>query len=205
MCPVRDLFLPEPACRIGSFLAISRTGMDPFRPGGIRPNDLERPLMSTVHKKANHIFSTAIALFVSGAALAQTDSSGFVHFVPDEIKWVQSPSIPTGGQGTVVYGDPRKAAAYITRVKQPADYKVQPHTHPEERVYTVISGTFYIGFGEEFDPKRLKAFPAGSVFVVPANASHFHWMRSGEAVVQVSGVGPSGIEYVDHSHDPRKK
>jgi hypothetical protein len=51
---------------------------------------------------------------------------------------------------------------------------------------------------------KLKAFPAGSMFVVPANASHFHWMRSGEAVVQVSGVGPSGIEYVDRADDPRK-
>ena len=103
----------------------------------------------------------------------------------------------------MLYGDPRKAAPYITRVKLPADYRIEPHTHPEERVYTVISGTFYIGFGEKFDPTVLKAFPAGSAFVVPANASHFHWMRSGEAVVQISGLGPSGIEYMDHSDDPR--
>jgi mannose-6-phosphate isomerase-like protein (cupin superfamily) len=160
--------------------------------------------MAKVHRQATHIISAAFALSVSVAALAQTDPSGFVQFVPDEIKWIQSPSIPAGGQGAVVYGDPRKAAPYVTRVRQPADYRVQPHTHPEERVYTVISGTFYIGFGEKFDSTRLKAFPAGSVFVVPANASHFHWMRSGEAVVQVSGVGPSGIEYIDHSDDPRK-
>jgi len=104
----------------------------------------------------------------------------------------------------VLYGDPRKAAPYITRVRLPADYRIEPHTHPEERVYTVISGTFYIGFGEKFDPTALKAFSAGSAFVVPANTSHFHWMRSGEAVVQISGVGPSGIEYVDHSDDPRQ-
>jgi hypothetical protein len=57
---------------------------------------------------------------------------------------------------------------------------------------------------DKFDPTKLKALPAGSMLVVPANMSHFHWMRSGEAVVQISGVGPSGIEYVDHDDDSRK-
>jgi quercetin dioxygenase-like cupin family protein len=201
---VRTSLFREPVCRIGSFLADLADAIDQFKTWQHSSNDLGRPLMAAVHKKANQIISTAFALSVSVAALAQTDPPGFVQIVPDQIKWAQSPSIPTGGQGAVVYGDPRRAAPYITRVKLPADYKIQPHTHPEERVYTVISGTFYIGFGEKFDPTRLKAFPAGSVFVVPAKASHFHWMRSGEAVVQVSGVGPSGIEYIDHSHDPRK-
>ena len=147
---------------------------------------------------------TAFTLAVSAGALAQTEPPGFVQIGPDQIKWSQSPSIPRGGQVATVYGDPRKAAPYITRVKLPADYRIQPHTHPEERVYTVIAGTFYIGFGEKFDTTALKPFPAGSIFVVPANASHFHWMRSGEAVVQISGVGPSGIEYVHHSDDPRQ-
>ena len=154
--------------------------------------------------KVPRIIATAFAQSVSAAALAQTEPPGLVQIVPDQIKWSPSPSIPKGGQVAVVYGDPRKAAPYITRVKRPADYRILPHTHPEERVYTVISGTFYIGFGEKFDPMELKAFSAGSAFVVPANASHFHWMKSGEAVVQISGVGPSGIEYVDHADDPRQ-
>jgi mannose-6-phosphate isomerase-like protein (cupin superfamily) len=153
--------------------------------------------------KSVHIVCMALAWFASAATQAQTDPSGFVQILPDQIKWTPSTTIPPGGQGAILYGDPRKPVPYITRVKQPADYKIAPHTHPEERVYTVISGTFYIGFGDKFDSTRLKALPAGSVIVVPANASHFHWMRSGEAVVQVSGVGPSGIDYVDHADDPR--
>jgi quercetin dioxygenase-like cupin family protein len=155
-------------------------------------------------RKKVDFMSIAFALCASVAAQAQTEPPGFVQIVPDQIRWSQSPTIPKGGEVAVVYGDPRKAAPYVTRVKLPADYRIQPHTHPEERFYTVISGTFYIGFGEKFDPSRLKAFPAGSAFVVPANASHFHWTRSGEAVVQISGVGPSGIEYLDHGDDPRQ-
>jgi quercetin dioxygenase-like cupin family protein len=160
--------------------------------------------MLTLHKLAIHIMGTALVLSASSSLMAQTDPPGFVQIVPDQIKWQPTAAIPSGGQSSILYGDPRKASPFVTRVKQPADYKIPPHTHPEERVYTVMSGTFYIGFGDKFDPTKLKAFPAGSMFVVPANASHFHWMRSGEAVVQVSGVGPSGIEYVDRADDPRK-
>jgi quercetin dioxygenase-like cupin family protein len=160
--------------------------------------------MPTLHRAAVHILATALTFAMSSSLMAQADPPGFVQFAPDQIKWQSSPSIPAGGQSAVLYGDPRKAAPFVTRVKQPAGYKIPPHTHPEERTYTVISGTFYIGFGDQFDPAKLKAFPAGSMFVVPAHTSHFHWMRSGEAVVQVSGVGPSGIDYVDHDDDPRK-
>lgn len=146
----------------------------------------------------------AVVLSASAAVIAQTDPAGFAQVLPNRIRWAPSPSIPPGGQSTIVYGDARKNAPYINRVKLPADYKIAPHSHPEERVYTVLSGTFYIGFGDTFDASRLRAFPAGSAFVVPAHASHFHWMRSGESVVQISGVGPSGIEYVDPDDDPRK-
>ena len=161
--------------------------------------------MRTPHRAAIHAVGAVFAVCVSSSLVAQTDPAGFVQFAPDQIKWQPSTAIPPGGQSAVLYGDPRKAALFVTRLRQPADYRIQPHTHPEERTYTVISGTFYIGFGDKFDPSKLKAFPAGSMFVVPANTSHFHWMRSGEAVVQISGVGPSGIEYVDHDDDPRKK
>jgi quercetin dioxygenase-like cupin family protein len=160
--------------------------------------------VAALHKKSIYIIGAALALALAAAAMAQTDPAGFVHTTPDQIKWTNSSVIPPGGQNAIMYGNPRKAEPFITRVKLPADYKIQPHTHPEERVYTVISGTFYIGFGDKFDPARLEAFPVGSVFIVPAGASHFHWTRSGEAVVQISGVGPSGTEYVDHADDPRK-
>ncbi len=151
--------------------------------------------------------AAALSLAAIGA-IAQSvsaDPPRFAQWLPDTIRWSPSAAIPRGGESAVLYGDPRKAAPYITRVKLPDGYRIAPHSHPEERVYTVISGTFYIGFGDTFDASRLKAYPQGSAFVVPANASHFHWMRSGEAIVQISGVGPSGIEYVDHADDPRGK
>ena len=136
-------------------------------------------------------------------AASQDDPRGFAQVLPDQVPWRASKATPPGGEGAAMYGDSSKPGLFINRFRQPANYKVPPHRHPEDRVYTVMSGTFYIGFGDRLDPSRLKAYPPGSVFVVPANASHFHWMRSGEAVVQITGVGPSGIDYVDRADDPR--
>ena len=92
---------------------------------------------------------------------------------------------------------------YTVRVKVPSGVKLMPHRHQEDRVYTVISGIFYIGVGDRFDVGTLQAYPPGSVVVLPGNTSHFHWAKSGEYVTQVSGMGPLGIDYVNPGDDPR--
>src|SRR5262245_11264337 len=80
-----------------------------------------------------------------------------------------------------------------------------PHRHPEDRVYTVISGVFYIGLGDQLEGDKLQAYPPGSVIVLPGNTSHFHWARTGEYVTQVTAMGPLGIEYVAPRDDPRER
>ena len=78
-----------------------------------------------------------------------------------------------------------------------------PHKHPEDRVYTVMSGVFYIGLGEHFDGDGMTAYPPGSVIVLPGGTWHFHWAKSGEYVTQVTAIGPLGFEYLDPHDDPR--
>jgi len=92
----------------------------------------------------------------------------------------------------------------VVRVKVPSGVKLMPHWHHEDRVYTVMSGVFYIGLGDTFDAGKLAAYPPGSVIVLPGGTSHFHWARSGDYVTQVTAVGPLGLEYVDPGDDPRK-
>jgi hypothetical protein len=78
-----------------------------------------------------------------------------------------------------------------------------PHRHPEDRIYTVMSGVFYIGLGEQFDADNMHAYPPGSVIVLPGETYHFHWAKSGEYVTQVSAMGPLGLEYKQTRDDPR--
>ena len=94
---------------------------------------------------------------------------------------------------------------YVIRVKVPSGVKLMPHRHPEDRVYTVMSGVFYIGLGDRFDADKLQSYPPGSVIVLPGNTSHFHWAQSGEYVTQVTAIGPLGVEYVKSDDDPRNQ
>jgi hypothetical protein len=85
----------------------------------------------------------------------------------------------------------------------PGGVKLMPHRHPEDRIYTVMSGVFYIGLGETFDAAALQAYPPGTVVVLPGNTAHFHWAKSGEYVTQVTAIGPLGLDYEHVSDDPR--
>lgn len=148
------------------------------------------------------------ALLVTSAAmpLAQAqplplDKVGALH--NEDVEWRNFPAFPKEVKLAVIAGDPSQSAPYVVRVKVPNGIKLMPHTHPEDRIYTVMSGVFYIGFGTVFDPDKLVAYGPGSVVILPANTPHFHWAKSGEYISQVYGTGPLGLEYVDSHDDPR--
>lgn len=128
---------------------------------------------------------------------------GAIH--AEAIRFEPFAAFPPHAELAKVVGDPSLPGPYVVRVKVAGGVKLLPHTHPEDRVYTVISGVFYIGFGSVFDASRLQAYGPGSIVVLPGNTPHFHWAMSGEYVSQVSGVGPLGIEYVDGRDDPRSE
>jgi hypothetical protein len=77
-----------------------------------------------------------------------------------------------------------------------------PHRHPEDRIHTGMSGVFYIGLGDQFDSDKVKAYPPGSVIVLPGDTPHFHWAKSGEYITQVTAIGPLGLEYMDPGGPP---
>ena len=122
----------------------------------------------------------------------------------EDIRWEPFAGFPPSARLAVLVGDPSAAGLYTIRVRVPRDVRLMPHRHPEDRVYTVISGVFYIGFGDCFDADRLQAYPPGTVIVLPGNTPHFHWAKSGEYVTQVTALGPLGLEYVQSHDDPRK-
>jgi quercetin dioxygenase-like cupin family protein len=127
----------------------------------------------------------------------------FRSILPEEIEWKPFAAFPPSVRLAVVVGKPSESGPYTMRVRVPHDVKLMPHRHPEDRVYTVISGVFYIGLGDHFDEDRLQAYPPGSVIVLPGNTSHFHWAKSSEYITQVTAMGPLGLEYFNPQDDPR--
>jgi len=127
----------------------------------------------------------------------------FRSILAEDIVWKPFPAFPPSVRLAVVVGHPSEPGPYTIRVKVPHGVKLMPHRHPEDRVYTVLSGIFYIGLGDQFDADKLQAYPPGSVIVLPGDTSHFHWAKSSEYVTQVTAVGPLGLEYLSAKDDPR--
>ena len=119
----------------------------------------------------------------------QSGQAAFRTILPEEIEWKPFAAFPPAARLAIVVGEPVREGPYTIRVKLPHGTKMMPHSHPEDRIYTVISGIFYIGLGDTFDPEKLQAYPPGSVVVLPGNTSHFHWAKSGEYITQVPRLG----------------
>jgi quercetin dioxygenase-like cupin family protein len=145
--------------------------------------------MNKIDRFSRIAFLTA-AISVSGFSCAQADDSTILKF-PQDIKYTSSGK---GVETAVIYGDPSKPGLYVIRLKLPAGAKVMPHIHPGEvRTMTVLSGTLYFGFGNEFDETKLKAYPPGTFFTELSTTPHFVSAKDGEVIFQASGIGPSGM------------
>jgi Domain of unknown function (DUF4437) len=93
---------------------------------------------------------------------------------------------------------------FTFRIKFPVNFKVPPHWHPAVERVTILSGTLHLGRDDTFDEAKTKALPAGSIYITEPKINHFGW-TSKETVVQLSGMGPWGITYVNPADDPRKQ
>jgi quercetin dioxygenase-like cupin family protein len=133
----------------------------------------------------------------------QPGQAAFRSILPEDVQWKPFSAFPASALLAVLVGEPTQEGPYLIRVKVPSGVKLIPHKHPEDRIYTVISGVFYIGLGDRFEPENIKAYPPGSVVILPGNIWHFHWAKSGEYVTQVTAIGPLGLEYKEAHDDPR--
>ena len=87
----------------------------------------------------------------------QPGQAAFRSILPEDIDWKPFPAFPPSVRLALVVGHPSEPGPYTIRVKVPSGVKLMPHRHPEDRVYTVISGVFYIGLGDQFDGDKVKA------------------------------------------------
>src|SRR6478736_2339756 len=135
------------------------------------------------------------------AAPATATPAEHIAMAPADIKWGDPPPVfNKGAKFAVLVGDPGKAGYYAVRMKMPAGYKIMPHWHPTDENVTVISGSFAIGMGDKMDMKA-KAMPAGSFFSMPAKMHHFAIAKK-ESIVEVSGLGPFTLTYINPADDP---
>jgi hypothetical protein len=140
------------------------------------------------------------SLSLSPLALAQ----GHTMIAPSDLKWADVPSLPPGAKIAVIEGPLNDAVPFTIRLKLPANYKIPAHWHPAIEHLTVLTGTFHMGLGDKLDTAKTHAMAPGGIAIMPPKTHHFGWTAE-ETIVQLHGVGPWGVTYVDPADDPRKK
>ena len=127
-------------------------------------------------------------------------------FTPDAIQWGGAPPfVAPGAQLTVLEGDPTaNTGDFTVRLKMPDGYRIAPHWHPHRENVTVLSGTFKVGMGDNFDAAKMGSFPAGSFAYLDPDMHHYA-MADGEVVVQVHGASPLQFNYLRPEDDPSRK
>lgn len=125
--------------------------------------------------------------------------------LPEDLKWVDPPpGLPPGAKVAVLDGDPAKAGGLFTlRLRAPGGYTVPPHWHSADENITVLDGSLGLGTGDTFDKDRVRYLPAGAFARMPKGERHYA-ITKGTTEIQVHGVGPFDITYVDPKDDPRK-
>lgn len=149
-----------------------------------------------------------VVLGAAGIAAAAGDvpgKDGFLSIKSSQIKWVDAPSVGPGAKLAVLEGNPKASAPFTMRLKLPPNTKVPVHTHPAVERVTVLSGAFHFAVGDKFEPGRAEAYRPGDGFIVPAGMPMFGYTKGDVTVIQLHGVGPWGMNYLDPAAAHAKK
>lgn len=159
--------------------------------------------------KINRTLSTFVALTLPLASLlAQVSADDAKHsehklYSPSEVQWKDGPpALPVGAKFALLEGDPAKEGPFVMRLRLPDGFHIPGHTHPRTERVTVISGTFKLAMGDQLERAKAHTLPAGAFGFWPAGMKHAGWAE-GETILQVHGVGPWVINYLNPADDPR--
>ena len=143
--------------------------------------------------------------FSSTVAMAQGHAADHSMVMAADLKWADIPSLPPGAQMAVLEGPMNQAVPFTARLRFPANYRIPPHWHPAIEHVSVLTGTFYMGTGDKIDTTKAMALRRGDFAVMQVKAPHFAYTTSEPVEVQLHGVGPWGITYLNAADDPRSK
>jgi hypothetical protein len=149
-------------------------------------------------------FALAVAAALLQAPAASCAQHDHRMISPNDLKWNDVPSLPAGAKIAVIEGPMSEPVPFTVRLKFPANYQIPAHWHPAVERVTVLSGIFYMGVGDRLDPSKSMALTPGSIMILQPKTNHFAWNKE-EVIVQLNGVGPWGVTYVNPSDDPRKQ
>lgn len=159
--------------------------------------------------RSNTLAIAGLSLLGTSTATAQSPPE--MRMTPSEIQGSVLDNNQIGSSGLpgvhtkVLFGDPSKTGFYTILLFVPAHTAIQAHSHRDDRMATVVSGEWHLGYGKHFDAKLLKTLPPGSVYSEPGGDNHFAQTGADPVIVQISGYGPTDTHYFEAMNDPKSQ
>jgi quercetin dioxygenase-like cupin family protein len=195
---------PKTRCAMTMSVTTIRQNREIREPEIIPAETHERAARSS-EAAPSRLFAAAalIALVALSALPARAADKHHTVVAAEDVTWGPGPpTLPSGAQLAVLFGSPAEEGPFVIRLKFPAGYDVPPHWHSKDEHVTVIAGAFGMGAGEALDRDAAPLLAAGSFVGIPARMPHYAWTDQ-ETVVQINGMGPFDINYVNPKDDPR--
>jgi quercetin dioxygenase-like cupin family protein len=150
------------------------------------------------------LFAGVTAAALPAAAQSVYNGEGHLLLAPSQLVWKDAPAVAPGAKIGVIEGPLDKAVPFTFRLALPANAKIAPHVHPAFERVTVLSGTFYFAQGDTYDTSKTQALGPGGAALMPPGTPMFGYTKEA-TVIQLHGVGPWGIKYLNPADDPRQK
>ena len=153
--------------------------------------------------------TTASSSVAQPTSRSSTSAIPEMRLTPDELRANQTgtnqigSSFLAGVSTRLLTGDPSKAGFYTIILSVPANTTIPAHSHRDDRMATVVSGTWQFGYGDRFNESALKRLPPGSVYSEPGGENHFARTGPEPVLVQITGIGPTDTRYVNPADAPK--
>jgi hypothetical protein len=180
--------------------------------------DLARTLMSARNGNLKDFAATRRGLILTPllAALPVALLTDLAHAIdaaqtqvtpPDQYQWKPAlPNAPAQSVETVpVFGATDKPGLYVVLIKWHPGYMSAPHTYVTDRLCFVISGTWWVNSGENFEPEATVPVPAGGFVRRVAHTPHYDGVKKGgkePAVIGIFGQAPIEFKLTDPTKPP---
>ena len=141
----------------------------------------------SILRSMSSVLLAAVAIALIPGRAAEPDPKALTYTLPEKINWTKG----ANQDNAILQGDPTKTGLYIQLTRWHAGNNSMPHSHPNDRYITVLSGTWWVGTGANYDPAGMAPMKTGTYVVHHGNEMHYDGAKNEDCTLLIVGMGPA--------------